>query len=209
MNKRVLFLLTISLMLASGCSLIMPKTPAANPLRYYRYQGADLSRVGRVVMLELKNLSSNPQLGNDITVALAEEIQKKQIFGLDTIYPTDPQWKSADLGSSDEYSKEQLSDFRTKLKADALLFGKIIHYRPYPRNSVGLKLQLVDCRTGQLLWAIDQVWDSTDAAVEKRIESFFTLQMRSGYDPMQWKLTMLSPRIYNKFVAYEIARTLE
>ena len=66
-------------MLASGCSLIMPKTPAANPLRYYRYQGADLSRVGRVVMLELKNLSSNPQLGNDITVALAEEIQKKQV----------------------------------------------------------------------------------------------------------------------------------
>ena len=197
------------MILLTGCSIVRPKTPATEPLRYYRYPGMDLSRVGRVVMPQLKNLSANPDLANEITVALAEELQKKQIFGLDTIYPTDPKWKNADLGDASRYSAKQLSEFRANLKADALLFGKITHYRPYPRNSVGLKLQLVDCRTGQLLWAIDQVWDSTDAAVEKRIESFFKKQMRSGYDPMKWKLTMLSPRIYNKFIAYEISETME
>ena len=59
MIKRVLILLTIMFRLVSGCSLMMPRTPAVNPLRYYRYPGTDLSRAGRVVMLELKNLSSN------------------------------------------------------------------------------------------------------------------------------------------------------
>ena len=199
----------ISIVIICGCSVTMPEKAEINPLRFYRYPNANMSKIGRVVILELDNESANQNLGSDITIALAEEIQKKQIFGLDTLTKSNPKWRSIDIDQDKPITAEQLLDIHSKFNADAVLFGQVTHYRPYPRNSIGLKLKLLDCQTGQMLWAIDQVWDSTDVAIENRIQSFFNKQMRSGYEPMEWEITMLSPRIYNKYVAYEIARTLE
>lgn len=168
-----------------------------------------MADIGKVVILELGNDSANPSIGKEMTDALTEEIQKKQVFGLDTLAKKDPEWKSVDIGKQVDISEEKLAEIHQKLHADAVLFGRVTSYRPYPRNSIGLKLKLIDCQTGQLLWAVDQVWDSTDITIENRIKSFFKKHMRSGYDPLDWKITMLSPRIYNKFIAYEVSRTME
>lgn len=207
MVKKIILLIA-TLVMISGCTMNNPRQ-VINPLRYYRYEGYNLQKIGRVLMLEIENLSDNPNLSNELTTALSEEIQKKQVFGLDTIYFSDPKWKSLSLSVGSDFTMQELEGIQSKLKIDAILYGKIMHYRPYPRNSVGLQLKLIDCSTGQLLWAIDQVWDSTDATTEARIKSFFRTQMRSGYDPVDWKMVMLSPRIYNKFITYEISQTLE
>jgi len=53
------------------------------------------------------------------------------------------------------------------------------------------------------------VWDSTDIVIEERAKVFFSTQMRSDYGPMDWEMVRLSPRIYNKFISYEISQTLE
>jgi len=208
MIKNIILILVV-LVPISGCSIRLNKPEPISPLVYYRYGGYDLKRIGRVVMLEMVNLSSNQELSSELTAALSEEIQKKQIFGLDTLYLNDPKWKSLNLSTDSDFTSDELDTIRTKFNASAVMYGKIVHYRPYPRNSIGLKLKLVDCSTGQLLWAIDQVWDSTDAKTEERVKAFFNTEMRSGYDPMDWKIVMLSPRIYNKFITYEISKTLE
>jgi hypothetical protein len=209
MIKKVILLMAVVLVPISGCSLRVGKTEQISPLAYYRYRGYDLKRIGRVVMLEMENLSTNQELSKELTTALTEEIRKKQIFGLETLYLSDPKWESLRLSVDSDVSTKQLEDIQKKLGVDAVMYGKIEHCRPYPRNSIGLKLKLVDCATGEPLWAIDEVWDSTDAKIEERAKLFFSTQMRSDYGPMDWEMVRLSPRIYNKFITYEISQTLE
>ncbi len=191
-----------------GLTLIKPVKPV-EPLKYYRYPGYDISTTGMVLMLEMENDSANPELARELTMALSEEIQKKQIFGLETLYMSDSKWKSLNISLESGITTEKRAEIQEEFKSDAILFGKIISYRPYPRTSIGLKLKLIDCTTGDLLWAIDRVWDSADSETEVRVKSFFKKQMRSNYDPLDWKMVMLSPRMYNKFVTYEISETLE
>ena len=209
MNKKIILLMTLVMLLIPGCSLKMKKNDPIAPLEYYRFGDLDLRSIGRVVMFEMNNLSTNQKLDKELTTALSEEIRKKQIFGLDTLYPEDPEWKRLGISKDFDFSMKELSDIQKKLGVDAVMYGKIVHYRPYPRNSIALNLKMIDCATGELLWAIDQVWDSTDTGIEQRAKAFFDSQMSSGYDPVDWKIVMLSPRIYNKFVTYEISQTLE
>ncbi|MCF7954400.1 MAG: hypothetical protein K9M75_01225 [Phycisphaerae bacterium] len=207
-KNRILLFVTV-LLLISGCGLKINKPAPIRPLEYYRSPGIDLRSIGRVVILEMENLTTNQNLSKELTTALSEEIREKQIFGLDSLYLRDPKWQSLRLSADSDVSMDQLTDIKTKLGVDAVMYGRIEHYRPYPRNSIGLKLKLVDCASGELLWAIDQVWDSTDVVVEARAKQFFNSQMRSDYGPMDWKIVMVSPRIYNKFITYEISKTLE
>lgn len=203
--KLALLAMTIFL---PGCKILIPFEPPEAAIHYYRNPNANFDMVGRVVILEPENLSTNPKISEEMTAQFSEALQKRQIFGVDLLYRSDPAWQDVVLSSNSAYTKEQLTTIRDGLKTDAIIYGEILHYYPYPRMSVGIRLKLVDCRTGQLLWAIEQVWDSTDKTIEDRIDRFFKTEMRTGYDPMQSHLTMLSPRIFNKFVAHEIAQTL-
>lgn len=185
------------------------KRDTVAPLVYYRYPGYDLRLTSRVLMLEMENDSENPELGADLTMSLSEAIQKNQTFGLETMYMADSKWKSLHLSRESDFTMEKLADIQKRFKADAILYGKIINYHPYPRTSVGLKLKLIDCATGDLLWAIERIWDSTDVDTETRVKAFYKKQMRKEYEPLDWKMVMLSPRMYNKFVTYEISETLK
>jgi len=209
MIKNIILLFVVVMLPISGCSIKLKKPAPIRPLEYYRSGGVDFRSIGRVVILEMENRSTNQELSKELTMALTEEIRKKQIFGLETLYLRDPKWESLRLSTDSDVSTKQLEDIQKKLGVDAVMYGKIENYRPYPRNSIGLKLKLVDCATGQLLWAIDQVWDSTDTVIEERAKIFFSTQMRSDYGPMDWEMVRLSPRIYNKFISYEISQTLE
>ena len=40
------------------------------------------------------------------------------------------------------------------------------------------------------------------------MEQYFKTEMRTGYEPLNWKILENSPRYFNKFVVYEITRTL-
>ena len=73
---------------------------------------------------------------------------------------------------------------------------------------IGLFLNLVDLREGRLIWGVDHIWDTTNRLTERSIERFFVKEMRSGYGPANWRLGLLSPRMFGKFVAHEAAGTL-
>ena len=177
--------------------------------------------VGRVAIVELGNNSNYPQIPADVTEALFTALQKKQLFGLTIVHQNDPAWRSLQLdldspppaqnntfGVPSTYTLEQLSAIHKTLKCDAVLIGTVTEYHPYPRMAVGLRMKLVDLRDGQLLWALEQVWDSADKTIERRIEKYFQSQMRSGFAPLREGLVVISPLKFIKFVAYEVAETL-
>ncbi|MHC4605278.1 MAG: hypothetical protein ACYS6W_18330, partial [Planctomycetota bacterium] len=74
--------------------------------------------------------------------------------------------------------------------------------------AVGLRLKLLDLRDGQLLWALEQVWDSADITTEKRIKEYFKSEKRQGFAPLHEQLATVSPLEFIKFVSFEVAGTL-
>ena len=175
---------------------------------YYLNPHRSLATIGRVAIIELNNDSSYPKISNDVTEKLYQALQKKQIFGLTVIRQNDAIWRSLQLDLESKYTLEEIKTIRDTLKCDALLLGTITEFRPYPHMIMGLRVKLLDLRDGQLLWALEQVWDSADKTTEYRMKDYFRSFKRSGYGPLKEQLASVSSLEFIKYVSFEIAETL-
>jgi hypothetical protein len=205
LTHKVAVLLVCALLL-SGCESFSGSASSGD----YSYvnPSKSLTSIGRVAIVELDNNSSYPQIAADITDALFQELQKKQLFGLTVIRRSDPSWRSLQLDGDFEYNLNDMSAMYKTLKCDGVLVGTITEFRPYPHMIIGLRLKLLDLRDGQLLWGLEQVWDSADKKTERRIKDYFKSQKRSGYDSLYQELAAVSSLEFIKFVSYETAETL-
>jgi hypothetical protein len=198
-------ILLLLVVILSGCRTHSASAPVSD--YYYLNPNNKLNTIGRVAIVEMDNDSSYPEISADITQALYQALQKRQVFGLTVIRQHDPSWRSLQLDRDSTYNLEKLSAIREALRCDGVLLGTVTEYRPYPHMAVGLRLKLLDLRDGQLQWAVEQVWDSADKTTEKRIKSYFKSEKRSGFAPLHEKLAAVSPLEFIKFVSYEVAGT--
>jgi len=176
---------------------------------YFLDPGKDLRALGRVALVELDNTSAYPQISTEMTDALYLEAQKKQLFGVLVVRQDDPAWRSLQENLNDLQAMRQLVVLRETLRSNALLVGTITQYQPYPHLVIGLRLKLLDLTDGQLVWGLEQVWDSADKTIQKRIQKYFGQQLRSGHSPLNEDLVVVSSLNFCKFVAYEVAATLQ
>jgi len=205
-RSRVAILSLLAALLSGCITYYKASAPAAD--YYYLNPNKSLTTVGRVAIVELDNNSSYPKVSIDVTGKLYQALQKKQIFGLTVVRQNEPSWRSLQLDLGSKYTLDQLSAIYETLQCDAVLLGTITEFRPYPHMTIGLRLKLIDLRDGQLLWAIEQVWDCADKTTEYRIKDYFHSQKRSGYAPLHEQLAAVSPIEFIKFVSYEVAETL-
>jgi hypothetical protein len=198
-------ILLLLVVILSGCRTHSSSAPVSD--YYYLNPNNKLITIGRVAIVELDNDSSYPQISADVTQALYQALQKRQVFGLTVVRQHDPSWRSLQLDRDSTYTLEKLLAIREALRCDGVLLGTVTEYRPYPHMAVGLRMKLLDLRGGQLQWALEQVWDSADKTIEKRIKSYFKSEKRSGFAPLHEKLAAVSPLEFIKFVSYEVAGT--
>ena len=196
----------IMLLCLCGCASHQSSTPAT--LYSYLNPNKDLRAIGRVAIVELENDSTYPQISADVTTGLFQALQKKQMFGLTVVRQHDPVWRSLQLDSNSVQTLEQIMAIRETLKCDGILLGTVTEFGPYPHMTIGLRLKLLDLRDGQLIWAIEQVWDSTDKATGKRIKEYYLSEKRAGFAPLKEELAAVSPLEFIKFVSFEVAGTL-
>ncbi|MBW8001553.1 MAG: hypothetical protein FVQ80_05975 [Planctomycetes bacterium] len=209
-QKRVILYCAalMPIILTSGCADL---NYTQNPNFYYINSEKNFSKIGKVVIVELDNMSAYPQISTDVTKSLFQAVQKMQAFSLEVIAKNDPKWKSLQLKSSnDKYDINQLYAIRKTLKCDAIIVGTITNYSPYPHMSIGIRLKLIDLADGKLLWAVEQVWDTADNNTEYRIKKYFKRKMRPDSAALEeHKLINVSPIKFVKFITYEIAETLK
>jgi hypothetical protein len=175
---------------------------------YYQNPRKDLSSMGRIAIVELQNDSSYPQMSSNITEALFQSLQKKQVFGLTIVRQRDALWKSLQLAPDTTYTLEQMAAVRQTLKCDGVLIGTITEFEPYPHMAVGLRLKLIDLTSGELLWAIEQVWNSSDKVTERRIRKYLNETRSSLANNSNESITAISPLEFIKYISYEVAQTL-
>jgi len=136
-------------------------------------------------------------------------LQKKQIFGLTVVRHDDPQWRGLQDNIDSLQALKKLLALRETLKCNGLLVATVTEYQPYPRLVVGLRLKLLDLTDGQLLWGLEQVWDTADKSIERRIKHYFKNEQRSGVASLREELVIISSLRFAKFVAYEVVDTLD
>lgn len=204
--KTILLLLPV---LLSGCGFNAAYKPAAN--YYYLNPDKDLSAIGRTALVELGNDSAFPQISADVTEALYQALQKKQVFGLTVVRQSDPAWRKLqlqlDLNSA--YTLEQLSAMRKTLNCDAVLIGTVTVFEPFPHLIIGLRLKLRDLTDGEVLWALEQIWDTTDKTTQERVKNYYKHCILPGFETLQEKLGTVSSLRFLKFVAFETSETLQ
>lgn len=203
----LLLMLTAQLCLASGCGSSRNGSGMNNS--YYINPYKDLSTLGRVALVELDDKSGYPTISGDVTKALFVALQKKQIFGVTIVSHDDPEWRGLQENLDSLQALQKLLTMRETLKCNGLLVGTITEYEPYPRMAIGLRLKLLDLTDGQLLWGFEQVWDTADRNIEKRIRAYFRDELRSGVASLREELVVVSSLKFGKFVAYEVAETLD
>ena len=191
------------LALMTGC-----EEPAQPGINYFLGRPEDLFKVDRVVFIELSGQDDYPGTAEDMTVVLSQAIQARRLFHVDVVRKPDPIIETLSLDGQAGFTMAQLRDMRRAFRCDAVLVGEVRNFCPHPRMRMGLYLRLLDVKNGRLLWGVDDVWDTTESGTEKRLKKFFDDQMRSGYEPMNWQLAMISPRAFEKFVAFEVAGSL-
>jgi hypothetical protein len=190
-----------------GCSVVQPKAVPPSG-HFYLDKTADFSSIGRVIVAELENGNSSPSLGKTLTQALTDGLDKKHLFTVYSVYRLDSEWISLNFDQLKLFTPQDMANVRKLLKADALIFGTVKRYRSYPQLLVALNLKMIDLRDGHLIWALEDVWDSTDKNIELRIKEFYENQMRTGYEPMNWQIVLNSPNAFYKYVVYEVMETL-
>jgi hypothetical protein len=136
---------------------------------YYLNSYEDLRELGRVTLVELDNMSHFPAISDDMTRALFLELQKKQVFSVATVARDDPAWQPLQENLDSLQAMQALLLTRERLKCNGLLVGAITEYRPYPRLAIGLRLKLKYLNDGQLLWALEHVWDTADKTDRKSV----------------------------------------
>lgn len=206
MNKAK-YLVLLPAVLLAGC--IGSKKHNPETAYYYLNPHKDLKDLGRVVMLELANDSAYPKVSSDITDALYGAIQKRQVFGISVLRQNAPQWQNLQLGKFDDYTLEQLAAIHKSLKADAVLRGTVTRYEPFPHLIIGLRLELTDLTDGQLLWALEQIWDAADQSTQARIRDYYKTSLLPKADSLEVGLGTVSSLRFIEFVTYEVAKTVK
>jgi hypothetical protein len=195
------------LALAGGCATQLNGSGMNDS--YYINPYKDLNTLGRVALVELDDNSGYPTISADLTKALFVALQKKQIFGVTIVPHDDPEWRGLQENLDSLQALQKLLTMRETLKCNGLLVGTITEYEPYPRMAIGLRLKLLDLSDGQLLWGFEQVWDTADRNIEKRIKAYFRDELRSGVASLREELVVVSSLKFGKFVAYEVAETID
>ncbi len=101
-----------------------------------------------------------------------------------------------------------LRKIREETGADAVLFSDLTVSELYRPIALGVRAKLLDLETGQIIWAIDAVFDSADPEVAYAAREFAS---RATYNPYPFDPAggiLQSPRRFTDFVAYCVFRTL-
>ena len=103
--------------------------------------------------------------------------------------------------------EEILADLRSAFRCDAVMFGSVTGFEPYPDARLALRLWLIDLRSGKLLWGVDHAWQVSEPATAEKMRHYYDAACGAAGDDAV-RLAQMSPRAFGEFVAWDLARAL-
>jgi hypothetical protein len=200
----------LPLVLAAALAVSLAACTQERPRPIHPYLGSpeELARIQKVVFVQLADQYGYPQVCDDMTDALFRTIQARNLFHIEVVKRTDPSWEDLLRHGHGAYTLKQLEEMRQAFQCDGLLFGTVNSFQPHPHMQVGLYLCLLNLNDGKVAWSVDHMWDTRDRKTEERLKEYFSAEIAQALEPIQWRLGLISPQAFEKFVAYEVSETL-
>ena len=198
----------------SGCRKFKQEKIVANAEPYRVTNLYPIERLpsyfNRVVVLPVFTRDEDSPLLAFADEVFRQEIIQQKIF--ETIHLSPSQMQSIfgqkRVSSVDPLPNNFLSRLELEAQANGVLFIEVLSYRPYRPISLSIRAKLVDIKTGELNWAVDEMIDAGHASVQVAAQQF---QSRSQVRALSEKTqgsTIQSPRVFTKFAASMIFETL-
>jgi len=109
-----------------------------------------------------------------LSTVLWEQLVKTKRFEVVTVDPARLHGGTgqASWTGSENLPPDFLAFLRREYGCDGVLFAQLTTYRAYAPLAIGWRLKLVDARSGQVIWAADEVFDATRPDVAAGIQRF-------------------------------------
>lgn len=160
-------------------------------LPFYRgsFDHIDFSLIERNFLLELgkRNLFE--------IVEISEEEMKSLFF-------------QEEFSSVENLPSELITKLHHIYAIDGILLTDVSYYRAYKPVGLGVRQKLLDGRSGELVWAVDEVFDSSNPSVENAAKSFYLSESLIQYPLNATNTVIHSPTRFAKYVAYSIFDTI-
>ena len=101
-----------------------------------------------------------------------------------------------------------LAFLKREYGCDGVLFAELTAYRAYAPLAVGWRLKLVDVRSGQIVWAADEVFDAKRPAVSLAAQRFASPGFNLPFLRQENWVAVNSPRQFGGYTAATLLDTL-
>jgi len=158
----------------------------------------------RVVVLPCHHFPEDELLMDYADTVFRQELGKKRVF--EPVFIDRTELRSM-VGKTQLTPQEKLPEnFLTRLLAkhpdvDGVMFLEIFGYRAYKPLSLGIRGRLVDLRSGDFIWAIDETFDAGNASVIAAAEDFQRRDQVTNFSRHSHGSVLSSPRVFTKYVA--------
>jgi hypothetical protein len=139
-----------------------------------------------------------------------QELSQERIFETVRIEPSylEQAYGEGRMSSSSALPEGFLKAIEVKTMANAILFIDLNSYQPYKPMSLSVRAKLVDIKSGEFHWAIDETFDTGHANV---IVGASIFQEKAQVRALSQKTTgsvLHSPRSFTKYIASTVFSTL-
>ncbi len=198
-------LVLLALCVAAGCATApRERSPLASAQIVPDFGTYSIRRVGLV-----------PFTGSDVTGSQSAELQgaffseisASTSYEIVALQPED----LAEIPSSDPYRRgwyrpQTIIEVSRRYQLDALLIGTVADSQYFPPQRLSVQLDMVASETGLPVWSSSVHLDASRAAVRDSLEAWS--ETRLGGEAAEWEVTLISPRRFAHFAAFQMAQML-
>ncbi|MEE9394238.1 MAG: hypothetical protein V3W41_17200 [Planctomycetota bacterium] len=209
---RTLFpIFTLAISLGLGGCIILDRTPGIQDIIPYERPDRAPQRFERVALIPFEIEGFDDKTAASFREELRGAITQRGLFEALPISERD--LDDINLSSARNrgtYSTEDLRALNRRFGVDGVLAGSITESRTYPSIRLGVRLFLLDCRTGRVAWASDFRLDANDQRVAADAHNYYDVHYQ---DPnrslIEHEKVLISPRLFRQFVADRTIATLD
>lgn len=197
-------------MVLAGCGLaehLPERTPDPQNIPIsFRAPTADGHAIRRVVVIPFQDQSSG-EAREMIQEVFVQELQKRhqvEVVGLGRTSLTE--LEEEEFFTSGTVRQATILRMLKLHRADAVVYGAITNWRPYPPQKLAIRITMVSSGAGDTIWAAHGVFDTNDARVQADLHNYHDVMLASSDNLEEWRRLLNTPR---GFATYCSARLVE
>tara|TARA_B100001057_G_C22761026_1_gene915776 strand:- start:427 stop:1080 length:654 start_codon:yes stop_codon:yes gene_type:complete len=214
MKANVPIILSLLALIFSSCrkfeqEKIVARAEPFTPTNLYPVERLP-TYMNRVVVLPCFHADPDSPLLAYIDDVFHQELAQERIFETIRLSTADMKglFGSHRISSFSELPENFLRILDEQTGASGVLFIDLDSYRPYRPMSLGVRAKLVDLKSGEFMWAIDETFDTGHAGVIVGASLFQEKAQVRALSSKTSGSVLQSHRIFSKYIASTIFSTL-